>query len=222
MSDDQNATPAPTAAPGSKSSLAPAAFNAGAAILTTLATDPAQYWGDAGKQQALQDLIRGEQAGANGPIGPAFQVDLDLPVHAAGYDISAAPCARSIGAEDRTIIDEFAPIAFAGGLGQRKFAEAIGYALTSLNPSRNDFEQFAIARGWSDQHIATAFGFYDRKTSGRLPAPVVAAPAAVAPNKSREDRKREIESMMYIRGQANPAYFSDPKIQAEYRDLLTS
>jgi len=219
-------------------SLVPEAQSAKATLESQIGNPSSPYWrggvGTDGKaitalelQQEYQDLIRAEQLGEPHAVGPAHGVDLDLPISAAHYDISSAPGARSMTAEDRGIVDQFLPAAFAAGLGQRKVAEAIGFALTCDTSRGVDalLEQWfalAMSRGWSDEQIDFALEWAaDFDERGGVPA---AAPrgasgqfvgkAAVA------DERAEIEALM---GRQDSDYWRGPKratLQQRYRELL--
>jgi hypothetical protein len=166
-------------------------------------------------QQHDRDLTRGELAGAAGAIGPDFEADRDMPLHVGAYDIASAPGAHSMQAEDRAWVDAFLPIAFAGGLGNRKTKEAIGWCLTVPNLTVEMFRDLAAASGWSDGHIATCVDWYKslaaqasgRTSDGRF-ASKPAAPT-FSDRAARAARIAELEASMYDeRGQPNPLYWS--------------
>jgi hypothetical protein len=169
-------------------------------------------------RSTYRDLLRGELQGAAGPIGPPSESDIDVPMSLAHYDFSQAPGSASMSAADRSIIDSFLPIAFAGGLGQQKVLQAIGWSLTipGLTPDR--FRALALNAGWHDRAIETCVSWYRAEAARRGPTGKPAmAPASRLPEIAR--RKAEIEAQMYIGGKPNPAYFAGP-LQAEYAALL--
>jgi hypothetical protein len=195
-------------------------------ILDGLVADPnSAYWKGAPDrgvsaaelQQEYQNLIRAELSGAPHAVGPPGGVDVDLPATASHYDISAAPGARSAGAADRDIIDAFLPAAYAAGLGQRKVAEAVGFALTHVRSEsvEFDFAKFAMGRGWSHQAINFCLEWARKYQPGaRAAAAAPAARAAVA------DERAEIEKLM---GDPRSEYWRGPKaatMQARYRELV--
>ena len=101
-------------------------------------------------QEHHRALIRGELAGASGPVGVPWEVDRDHPLDASRYVIAGAPGAGTMTSYQRSLADAFMPFAYAGGIGQTKFSEALGYVLTSTHVSVQGFTDFARARGWSD------------------------------------------------------------------------
>lgn len=172
-----------------------------------------------GVQSELRDLYRGEETGAPGHVRPAADPDLDLPLHVNGYDFSSVP---GIGAEDRDVIDRFLPAALESGLGQAKVYDAIAYAMTTTNPTPQDFAAKARSGGWSEAHIKAAIDFYNSERTRPATSPRAAAPAVPAvPTTAagRAARMREIESLMYIDSKANPAYFGG-ELEHEYRRLI--
>jgi hypothetical protein len=183
-------------------------------------------------QTHYRNLIRGEQHGANGPVGPAYEIDPDHPMHEGGYDISAAPGARSMTAASRELVDLFLPVAFKAGLGQRKVAEAIGFVLTAavdadVGRSRQQFTDFARGRGWSEKAIEVCLSFDAAigralAETGALPHRVAAASPPPVPTKiTAAKRRAEIEALMFAaNGKPNPAYWSNDALQSEYRELV--
>jgi hypothetical protein len=166
-----------------------------------------------------RDLLRGELQGAPGMVGPAHEVDIDLPLSVAHYDFSQASGAASMSGADRSIIDSFLPVAFAAGLGQQKVQQAIGWSLAIPGLTADRFKDLAITAGWSRRAIETCLAWYRGEaarrggTAGRPAAPSAAQRSAIA------SRKAEIEAQMWIGGKPNPAYFGGP-LQAEYAELL--
>lgn len=117
-------------------------------------------------QTRYRDLIRGEQQGAPEGIGPTFQPDADLPADPGRYVIGG-PGTGTMSGEDRDIIDTFAPVAHAAGLGNAKMRQAIGWALTIPNITENQFRDLAIAAGWSDGHINACLAWHASEAARR-------------------------------------------------------
>lgn len=173
-------------------------------------------------QQLDRDLIRGELAGASGAVGLDAGPDRDLPLHEGGYDVSGAANARSMTGDDRTLTDSFMPWAFAGGLGQQRFQQAVGWVLSGAAETLEDFRQLAHAAGWSARQIkvctdfhAAANGAAPRDIGGRF----TPAPAAAKPNAAR---KAEIESEMYLQDGRPGPYWANAAMQHEYRQLIAA
>ncbi len=176
-------------------------------------------------QEHHRALIRGELAGASGPVGVGWEVDRDHPLDASGYVISGAPGAGTMTSYQRQLVDAFMPFAFQGGLGQKKFAEAVGYVLTEAHVSVQGFTDYARARGWSDGHIKACLDFdkalsdFAAANGAGAPKPAAAA-AAPAPKVPAAERRAQIEALMYTAGgKPNPNYFGNEALQAEYREL---
>lgn len=175
-----------------------------------------------GVQAKYADLVRAELAGQSDYVGPPGGVDLDLPTDASHYDISSAPGARSMTAEDRAIVDKFLPAGHAAGLGQRKVAEAIGFCLTMPGPISEElvgqFVKFAVERGWSDEALDFCLEFASSLASGDQSAG--RAQASPATSSSAGDEKAKIEAMM---GDNSSPYWRGPEaatLQQRYRELL--
>jgi hypothetical protein len=169
-------------------------------------------------RSTYQDLLRGELQGAAGPVGPADEVDVDLPMSVAQYDFSQASGAASMSGADRSIIDGFLPVAFAAGLGQLKVKQAIGWSLAIPGLTAERFKDLALTAGWGDRAIATCLSWYRSEAARRGSSGGPAAPAA-AVRSAIAARKAEIEAQMWIGGKPNPAYFGGP-LQQEYAALL--
>jgi hypothetical protein len=109
-------------------------------------------------QSRYQDLIRGELAGADNGVGPEGGPDLDLPLHASGYDLSCARGFITTG-EQRDLADSFAKAAYEGGLGQKKFAEALQWSADpAITPQK--FAQLARSASWSDAAIGAVLQWH--------------------------------------------------------------
>ena len=122
MSDyTPSAAPAPAVPTTSLSTDAVAAK----AQLETWMADPASpYWRGnevytADRLQAMyRDVVRGEAEGAADSVGPAHEVDADLPIEPKFYNLSTAHGARSMTAEDADIVDAFRIEAHKIGIGR--------------------------------------------------------------------------------------------------------
>jgi len=219
--------PAP-AAPST--SLTPALAEAKASIESSIGDPNSSYWKDSadgtttarGVRAKYRDLIAGELAGEKGYLGPPGGVDLDIPTDASRYDISSAPGASSMTAEDRAIVDRFLPAAHAAGLGQRKVAETIGFCLTMPGPISEElvgqFVKFAVERGWSDEAIEFCLDFASSLDGADEPA--ARAQATPAERTSVAEEKASLEALM---GQMDSKYWRGPQsstLQARYRELL--
>jgi hypothetical protein len=209
--------------------LSPEAAGAKALIEQHIPNPESAYWkGDlaAELQTEYRDIVRAEIEGYADKVGPEHGVDVDLPISAAHYNLAAVPGAHLVRAEDRAIIDAFAPAAHTFGLGQRKFAEAVGFAMTA-DTSRGaealvaDWHTFAMARGWSDEQIAFALQWaadFDER-GGAPPAP---AKAAATTSKTAEAERDEIEQLI---GNPGSEYWRGPraeKMQQRYRELIAA
>jgi hypothetical protein len=183
------------------------------------------YWrGSEGASAAsvrstYRDLIRGELQGAAGPIGPANEIDVDVPMSIAQYDFSQASGAASMSGEDRSIIDSFLPVAFAAGLGQLKVRQAIGWSLAIPGLTADRFRDLALTAGWNDRAIETCLSWYRSEAARRGNIARGGAAPAPAQRSAIAARKAEIEAQMWIGGKPNPAYFGGP-LQEEYAALL--
>lgn len=223
-------------AEGDDPSLVPSSLSADAAtaksgIETWMGDRSSPYYQGTGELSAdsvqahYRDLVRGELAGASDAVGLPHSPDLDLPLHEGAYDISAAPGARSMDAEDRAVVDRFLPVAFAAHLGQRKVAEAIGFVLTYADAPQDavrKFTDFAHARGWSQQAIDVCLKFYKSLITGTGAAPARDAVGRFAERPAPStiaQRKAEIEALMYVDGMPSRSYFGGP-LEVEYRKLL--
>jgi hypothetical protein len=215
MDENSNA-----AAPGT--SLAPVWQTEKTNLESMMGDRSSPYWvGDANGTSAGQfqsryrDLLRAEQLGQDAPVGPGFEVDRDMPMHVGAYDIASIPGANHMDAADRAMLDSFLPYAYDGGLGQEKVKFAAGLALTDPDLSEGKFRLLAEGAGWSDAHIAVCIQWYRDACAARDRPHHGVSREAIA------QRKAEIESLMWIDGQPNPAYYSGP-LESEYRALLAA
>jgi hypothetical protein len=224
--------PAP-AAPST--SLSPELAAAKSSIEAGIGNPDSPYWKDSadgtttarGVQARYADIIRAELAGGADYVGPSAGIDFDLPISAAHYDISSAPGARSMTSEDRAIVDKFMPAAHAAGLGQRKFAECVGWCLTHSGPITEElaqaFVRFAVERGYSDQAIEFCLDFAGRLEDGDVTAAAPRGPGGEFVGKAAvADERAEIEKIM---GDPGSEYWRGPKaatMQARYRELLAA
>jgi hypothetical protein len=203
------------------SSLQGAAAQAKTVAESWIGDQNSPYWrGDsaASIRSEYRDLLRGELQGAAGAVGPANDVDVDLPMSVAHYDFSQAPGSASMSAADRSIIDGFLSVAFAAGLGQQKVHQAIGWSLTIPGLTAERFRDLAMTAGWNKRAIETCLSWYRAEAARRGPSGQPAAPPA-AQRSAIASRKAEIEAQMWIGGKPNPAYFGGPLGQ-EYSALL--
>ena len=231
-------TPAPAPAVPS-TSLSPALAEAKASISKMIGDPSSPYWRDSadgsttarGLQAKYADIIRAELAGEADYVGPAPGVDADLPLSPAHYDISSAPGARSATAEDRDLIDQFLPVAFAAGMGQRKVAECIGFCLTHSGPITEElvteFTKFAVARGYSDATLEFCLEVAAKLEAGE-PLTETAPPRGADGQfvgkaeaaATAADERAEIEKIM---GDPRSEYWRGAKaatLQQRYRELL--
>ncbi len=107
------------------------------------------------------DLVRGELAGADSPVGPAHETDIDTPRDAGGYDLQGLAIYSG---EDRDIVDSFAAVALQSGIGQEKFFDAVQWALNQpVKPDAMQFHRWAAARGWGDVKIRAAIDWFAKE-----------------------------------------------------------
>ena len=184
MADD-NTTSAPAPAPMSDAEWryltygegTPPAPQAPQAALSTFAqaradidsmrADPgsAYYQGgvgiSAGEIQSLdRDLIRGQLAGADGPIEAAFEPDLDTPHHVTAYRVSN----NVTDASTRAVVDYFQSAFIEAGVGDQKQFEFQQWWLGTPDATVERAEQFLLSRGWHSRQIAAFANRYRQAT----------------------------------------------------------
>jgi hypothetical protein len=119
-------------------------------------------------QKHYADLIRGELAGAAGPLDPTDSLDRDVPANVNGYDLTALPIYSAV---DRDIVDSFLTAALAAQLGRERVREAIRWAMTqSAAPTEAAFRRWAWARGWSDKKIKPCVAWFKAEAARRKAA----------------------------------------------------
>jgi len=216
--DSTAAVPAPA-----PSSLSPDAQETKAQIEGWIGDRSSPYYNGNGEltadniQNHYRDLVRGELHGQAEAMEEPHAPDLDLPLHAGAYDIASIPGAATIGALERGIIDNFLPVAFANGLGQRKAADAIGFVLSG-GGTPEQFKFFAHGRGFSERAIDAVLSWYSKFTNGAAAPHSERTPALQASDPSA--RMRAIEAEMFFGNGIPGPYWNNPAMQAEYRALI--
>jgi hypothetical protein len=220
VSAPAESTPAPAAPAAPSTSLQGDALVARQSV-DSLRGTPA-YWGDPAIQALDRALIRGEQAGSDTAIDVHSRIDGDAVPTPSAYDLSRAAGSRSMNAEQRDLADSFAGWGHQVGLGQRAFADAVGWYLTGVLKSFEDFEILAYGRNWTTEQIAmarnwwaAATGEQARDAGGRFSA---ARPAATA----APGRKAEIEATMYGANGQPGDYWTRPALREEYQRIIAA
>jgi hypothetical protein len=153
--------PEPAPAP---SSLSPAAADK-QAIEAMMAQGPTgEYYRGNATMTAAQiqahyaDILRGELAGADMPMGPDHRDDVDVPGKASGYSLDNL---HIYDAPTRDIVDTFARHAHDGGFGNERFRSVVTWALQQSGPpSRAEFLKWAQGEHWPDTMIKRALEIY--------------------------------------------------------------
>jgi hypothetical protein len=179
-----------------------------------------EYWRTYNQHMA-GDLIRGRAEGLDYAVGPEGQAQSPVPAHRSGYQLEGLAIYDG---ETRDIVDSFLARVHPSGIwGQAETKDALRWALTTDDLTPKACRDWAIARGLSDAHIASALPWIEKAGGRALAAPArrTAPPVPAATPDYKAQRRAEIQAVMYdANGKQSALYWKNEALQAEYRSLL--